>query len=261
MNRFSKLPELMVAPNGARKTKKDHPKLPITISETVEDAYKCFKNGANAIHAHVRDKNGSHTLDIGLYNELIKELKIKVPDLPVQITTEAVGKYSPNQQFEVVKKLSPESTSVAFVEMLPDIKDYKLAKKFYEFSIDNNIQVQHILYSFEELRHFVHAIKSKIIPSTNLQVLYVLGKYDKNFQSRPEDLIPFIQEHKSIISFTEWGVCAFGEAETDCLMKSYSQGGKARVGFENNFQNADGTTADTNADRVSEIVKLKKSIL
>ena len=261
MNRFSKLPELMVAPNGARKTKKNHPNLPITISEIVEEADKCFRCGANAIHAHVRDKNESHTLDTGLYSELIKELKVKVPDLPVQITTEAVGKYSPNEQFEVVKKLLPESASVAFIEMLPDIKDYKLAKKFYEFSIDNNIQVQHILYSFEDLRLFIQAIKTKIILNKNLQVLYVLGRYDKNFQSRTEDLDLFIQEHKSIISFIEWGVCAFGEAETDCLMKSYSLGGKARVGFENNFQNADGTIAETNADRVSEIVKLRKAIL
>ena len=206
MNRFSKLPELMVAPNGARKTKKDHPNLPITISEIVEEACICFSHGANAIHAHVRDKNGSHSLDTGLYNELIKELKVKVPDLAVQITTEAVGKYSPNEQFEVVKKLSPESASVAFTEMLPDIKDYKLAKKFYEFSIDNNIQVQHILYSFEDLRHFIQAIKLKIIPSLNLQVLYVLGRYDKDFQSRTEDLNPFIQEHKKIISKIQMGL-------------------------------------------------------
>tara|TARA_B100001093_G_scaffold507895_1_gene569154 strand:+ start:202 stop:987 length:786 start_codon:yes stop_codon:yes gene_type:complete len=261
MNRFSNLPELMVAPNGARKSKKDHPNLPITISEIVEESDNCFKCGVNAIHAHVRDKNGCHSLDTGLYNELIKELKVKVPDLPVQITTEAVGKYSPNEQFEVVKKLLPESASVAFIEMLPDIKDYKLAKKFYEFSIDNNIQVQHILYSVKDLKLFIQAIKSKIISNNNLQVLYVLGRYDKNFQSRTEDLDLFIQEHKSILSFIEWGICAFGEAETDCLMKSFTFGGKARVGFENNFQNADGTIAETNADRVSEIVKLRKAIL
>ena len=91
--------------------------------------------------------------------------------------------------------------------------------------------------------------------------MYVLGRYDKNFQSRTEDLDLFIQEHKSILSFIEWGICAFGEAETDCLMKSFTLGGKARVGFENNFQNADGTIAETNADRVSEIVKLRKAIL
>ena len=33
----------MVAPNGARKVKKDHPEVPLTIGETVEVAKKCFK--------------------------------------------------------------------------------------------------------------------------------------------------------------------------------------------------------------------------
>ena len=79
MNRFSKLPELMIAPNGARKTKKDHPNLPITIPEVVEEARKCFGLGVNAIHAHVRDKKGNHILDTGLYLELIKELSQKCP--------------------------------------------------------------------------------------------------------------------------------------------------------------------------------------
>ena len=85
----------MVAPNGARKTKEDHPNLPITISEIVREAVNCFNKGANAIHAHVRDKKGDHCLDVGLYRELLSELDMKVPELPVQITTEAVGKFSP----------------------------------------------------------------------------------------------------------------------------------------------------------------------
>ena len=134
MNRFSNIPKLMVAPNGARKSKKDHPNLPITISEIVQEAKNCFQKGANAIHAHVRDQEGNHSLDIGLYKELIKELKIKVPDLPVQITTEAVGKYSPEDQINVVEKIIPEAASVALIEMIPDKNDTNLAQKFYKFS-------------------------------------------------------------------------------------------------------------------------------
>ena len=41
----------------------------------VQEAKDCFQKGANAIHAHVRDQEGNHSLDIGLYKELIKELK------------------------------------------------------------------------------------------------------------------------------------------------------------------------------------------
>ena len=61
---------------------------------------------------------------------------------------------------------------------------------------------------------------------------------------------------KNILTSIDWGVCAFGKAETDCLIKAFSLGGKLRVGFENNFYNKDGKIAETNADRVSEIVKL-----
>ena len=50
-----KLPNLMVAPNGARKVKKDHPEVPLTIQETVEVARNCYEAGAGAIHLHVRN--------------------------------------------------------------------------------------------------------------------------------------------------------------------------------------------------------------
>ncbi len=246
----------MVAPNGARKTKKDHPNLPINISEIVKEAVNCFNQGANAIHAHVRDKKGDHCLDEGLYKELLSELEKKVPELLVQITTESVGKFSPEEQFEVVKLVQPEAASVALVEMMPNIKEPRLAQKFYKFSIENNIQIQHILYSVEDLKLFKKAIELNVIPKKNLQVLYVLGRYDKNFQSKKEDLDFFLEEHKKIIFEIDWGICAFGRAETDCLIKSNLNGGKVRVGFENNFYNQDGTLASSNAERVAEVTKL-----
>ena len=107
----------MVAPNGARKTKEDHPNLPITISEIVKEAVNCFNEGANAIHAHVRDKKGDHCLDAGIYRELLSELDIKVPELPVQITTEAVGKFSPEAMGDYIagpNHVLPTSGSAKF---------------------------------------------------------------------------------------------------------------------------------------------------
>ena len=185
----------MVAPNGARQTKEDHPNLPISISEIVKEAVNCYNEGANAIHAHVRDKKGNHSLDVGLYKELLSELDIKVPELPVQITTEAVGKFSPEEQFEAVKLVQPEAASVALIEMMPNIKEPKLAQNFYNFAIENNVQIQHILYSVEDLKLFKKAIELKVIPKKNLQVLYVLGRYDKNSGL----LIPGVKDNLGII--------------------------------------------------------------
>ena len=50
----------MVAPNGARPMKKDHPKVPMTISEIVKTGQACYHSGADAIHFHIRNENGQH---------------------------------------------------------------------------------------------------------------------------------------------------------------------------------------------------------
>ena len=65
------LPKLMVSPNGSRKMKKDHPAVPLSISEIVNTAKNCYTAGAEAMHFHVRDKNGLHVLDSGLYKEAL----------------------------------------------------------------------------------------------------------------------------------------------------------------------------------------------
>ena len=50
----------MVAPNLARPMKKDHPKVPITISEIVNTGKACFQAGAGAIHFHTKEIKGVH---------------------------------------------------------------------------------------------------------------------------------------------------------------------------------------------------------
>ena len=46
---------LTVAPNGGRKTKADHPALPLSPDELARTAAECLERGASMIHLHVRD--------------------------------------------------------------------------------------------------------------------------------------------------------------------------------------------------------------
>ena len=46
---------LMIAPNGARRTTADHPALPVTAAGLAGTARACQREGATAIHLHVRD--------------------------------------------------------------------------------------------------------------------------------------------------------------------------------------------------------------
>ena len=66
---------LTVAPNGASKTKADHPALPMTSEEIAACAAACAEAGAAMIHLHVRDRQGGHTLDVGTYRAAIKAVR------------------------------------------------------------------------------------------------------------------------------------------------------------------------------------------
>jgi len=248
------LPQIMVAPNGARRTKSDHPALPVTVKETVAAAVACFEAGAGALHAHVRDAAGQHVLDAGLYRELLSQMKAAAPQMLVQITTEAVGRYSPSEQRSLVRDVRPEAVSIALKEMIPDA-DTAEAASFYAWAQDEGIAVQHILYSPDDVARFFAVSSQGVIPDGPHQLLFVLGRYSENQQSAPDDLDPFLQAMETGCGGTapDWAVCAFGERETECLAYAVSKGGKARIGFENGLWNRDGTLARDNADRVRDL--------
>lgn len=244
----------MVAPNGARKTKADHPELPITIAETIDTAKACFAAGANAIHLHVRNAEGGHSLDTGLYREALDQLTVQVPNLEVQITTEAVGQYTPTQQQQVVREVLPGYVSISLAEMLSGDKNE--AAEFYRWCTEESISVQHILYGQDDLNALESMLEQGNLSKRNLQLLFVLGRYTKNQTSEPSDLTPFTSWllHNDVQA--DWAVCAFGKNESICLQAALTAGGKVRVGFENSFWNADGSLAKDNAERVAELQKL-----
>ena len=247
------LPRIMVAPTGARRSVADHPALPTTIPQIVADARGCLAAGAGGIHAHVRDASGQHSLDAGLYRELLAELAAAVPEMVVQITTEAVGRYTPEEQRALVLGLRPAQVSVALREMILDQSDATL-KQFYHWAAEGGICIQHILYTPEEAEMMESHVARGIIPADRLELMFVLGQYGGARDSSPEDLKRFLKMRHGKIAHAGWAVCAFGQNETACLLAALRQGGKARIGFENNLMNADGSLAPSNAARVKELV-------
>lgn len=253
---FQALPDIMVAPNGARRTTADHPALPVTIPQIVETAKACFAAGAGGIHAHVRDADQAHVLDAGLYRELVAELARELPDMAVQITTEAVGRYTPAEQRAVVRAVMPKMVSVALREMIPDA-DTSEAARFYHWAHEARIAVQHILYAPNEVSSLEELVAAGVIPGDDLQCLFVLGRYAKDQESDPLDLLPFLDTLRMSELTADWAVCAFGRGETAGLQAAFAAGGKARVGFENSLWNADGSLAADNAERVRAIAALQ----
>lgn len=248
------LPDLMVAPNGAARTKADHPALPMTIPEIVASAAACHAAGADGLHAHVRDAEGGHVLDAGLYAELLAELARSVPAMRLQITTEAVGRYHPADQRRLVETLRPAMVSVALREITAE-PDMAITRRFFAFCAEADIAVQHILYSPAEVDGLARLIDHGVIANRGLQVLHVLGRYTAGQQSSPGDILPALRHQTAAGLAPDWAVCAFGPSETDCLVAARRAGGKVRIGFENNFWNRDGSLAADNAARVADFIQ------
>lgn len=240
---------IMVAPNGARRTKSDHPNLPITPDEVIADVLASCENGAFAVHVHARDDALKHTLDAQRYGEMLQAVGEAVGDtMIVQMTTEAVGVYSAAEQIAAVKALKPTFASLAIRELVPDEAHEADAHAFFVWLKEQAIVPQFILYVPDDLTLFLDLKARGLIPFENPYLLFVLGRYSVNQQSSPADLEPFLE----VFGNRTWPfmVCAFGAHEAACMRAAMDAGGHARVGFENNLLLPDGSRADNNADLV-----------
>ncbi|MBB3066924.1 3-keto-5-aminohexanoate cleavage protein [Limibacillus halophilus] len=249
---------LTVAPNGARKTKRDHPALPITPAELAAEAEASLAAGAAMIHLHVRDAEDQHSLDPGRYREAIDAIRERVGNkIVIQMTTEAVGRYSPAEQMASVRAVEPEAVSLAVREFFSDPNLEKDAARFTHELAERGVMAQYIVYSEEDLQWFSSLRDTGKLPIQAQSLLFVLGRYTAGQRSEPSDLLPFLRANKPNYS---WALCAFGPKEAACAAAAATLGGHARVGFENNLLLSDGTPAPNNAALIAQAVAIARAI-
>ena len=165
---------IAVAPNGGRKTKADHPALPLTPDELARAAAECLDRG----HVHVRDAEGRHILEADAYRAAIERISEAVGDrLVVQITSESLGRYSSDEQKAVVLKAKPEAVSLALCEFAPEHTDEAGFGEFVGRLKHMRIWPQIILYSADEAARLGAMRERGLIPFDSLAVLYVLGRF------------------------------------------------------------------------------------
>ena len=167
-----------VAPTGARRGKSDHPAIPLTPDEIGQEAARCREAGAAMIHLHVRDAEGRHSLDPDLYRAATAAVRREAgADLIVQVTTEAVGIYAPEEQIAAMRALEPEAFSAAVREIVPDADAERAAGGFFSEQAERGVLVQHIVYNAEDVRRLADLVGRGVIPTRCASALFVLGRY------------------------------------------------------------------------------------
>ncbi len=240
-----------VAPNGARRMPTDHEALPITPTQLALCARQCVEAGATWFHVHVRDDQGAHSLDPGRYREAFAAIHEAVGEaLVLQMTTEAVGRYTPAQQMAAVRALQPQAVSLAVRELFADEAGLADALAFWHELREAGTAMQFIVYDTDDLRRLVALHQRPGGFQGCPEVLMVLGSYASRKAGHPRDLLPLLGQ---LPASWRWSACAFGASELACLVACASLGGGVRVGFENNVWRPDGQPAQDNAELVRQV--------
>ena len=248
-----------VAPTGARRTRADHPHLPITPEEIAREARACLDAGAAMLHLHVRDARGAHTLEAAAYRAAIAAVGAACGDgLVIQVTTEATGRFTPAEQMACVRELRPEAVSLAIRELVPDASHEAEAARFLAWCRRERIETQYILYDVADLERLDDLSGRGVIPERRPSRLYVLGRYAPRRPADPAELLPILARDGG--REAPWTVCAFGPRELACVTTAAALGGHVRVGFENNLHLPDGSLAGSNAALVAGVVNLAAAI-
>lgn len=239
---------LMVAPNGARRGHADHPAISLTPEALARDAVECFAAGAAAMHLHVRDGEGRHLLDASAYREALQAIRETVgEELVLQVTSEAGGRYAPDEQRRVIAELQPEAVSLSVRELFSKPAEHMASGELCHSLAGAGSSIQYILYSPEDLKTFNALRQVGVVPDTPSLLLFVLGRYEKPPVADPARLPSFLAH---LDARDHWAVCAFGPTEGECMALAARKGGHARVGFENNLWRPDGKLAASNAELV-----------
>ncbi|HJE26152.1 MAG TPA: 3-keto-5-aminohexanoate cleavage protein [Methylorubrum populi] len=236
------------APNGATRTKADHPALPMSAAELARTAAEIAEAGAALIHVHVRDGEGRHLLDADAYRAATQAIRAEVGDrLVVQITSEAAGRYVAPEQMAVVRAVRPEAVSLALREIVADAASEAAAAEFFAWARRERIFLQVILYEPAEVIRYAELKRRGVLGDGQDFPLFVLGRYTPGQVSRPADLLPFLAVAEDL---PLWSICAFGPRENACALVAAGLGGHVRVGFENSLLAPDGRPAESNAAQI-----------
>jgi 3-keto-5-aminohexanoate cleavage enzyme len=250
---------LAVAPSGGRRGKADHPAIPLTVKELAEEAPAWRDAGASVLHLHIRDEIGAHSLSPATYADAIDTLRGAIGDsMVLQITTEAMGRFTPREQMDTVRATRPEAVSLALRELAPSDDDKQSFADFLAWMAAERIAPQIILHDRRDADRLLAWVKEGSIDPGAISVLYVLGRYSADQISNPVDLLAFLGIEEP--PYRDWMMCAFGPNEMRCAALAALLHGHVRIGFENNFYLSGGQLAPRNVDLVAQMAQTLKAL-
>jgi len=261
---------ITVAIIGGITTREKTPYPPMTPQEIAESAIESYHAGAAVCHIHVRDpKTHAPSMKVELYKEVYERIREKC-DMVINLSTGSGGRLlydpqsntwntselkSPEERVEHVLKLKPELCSLdvgtlnfgprAFINLVPIVE--KMAGLIKEAGVKPELEV----FDIGHIRIAKHLIRQGIVAKPPLFQL-CLG-IPWGIEATTENMVYM---HNNLPGETLWYAFAIGAQHFHMAAASMTNGGHARVGFEDNLYIQKNVLAKTNAEMVRKVVEI-----
>jgi uncharacterized protein (DUF849 family) len=261
---------ITVAIIGGITTREKTPYPPMTPQEIAESAIESYHAGAAVCHIHVRDpKTHAPSMKFELYKEVYERIREKC-DMVINLSTGSGGRLlydpqsntwntselkSPEERVEHVLKLKPELCSLdvgtlnfgprAFINLVPIVE--KMAGLIKEAGVKPELEV----FDIGHIRIAKHLIRQGIVAKPPLFQL-CLG-IPWGIEATTENMVYM---RNNLPGETLWYAFAIGAQHFQMAAASMTNGGHARVGFEDNLYIQKNVLAKTNAEMVRKVVEI-----
>ena len=247
---------ICVAITGSVPTKKDNPAVPIRISEQIESTQECYELGASIAHCHVRNDDGTPSIDPDKYRRLKEGIEKYCPGMIIQLSTGGRSGHG----FDRGKMLSlkPDMASLTVgsnnfptrvYENPPDLVDW-LAEEMIRNSIKPEIEI----FDLSHIHQAASLAKQNKLRG-NLYIQFVMGV--KNAMPADFDVFKYyIKTVNRLLPKALW--CGAGIGKNQRILNEWciKMGGHVRTGLEDNIRIDKETLAPSNAS----LVKIAKEI-
>jgi len=247
---------ICVAITGSVPTKEDNPAVPISISEQIESTQECYELGASIAHCHVRNDDGTPSIDPDKYRRLKEGIEKYCPGMIIQLSTG--GRSGHGFARGKMLSLRPDMASLTVgsnnfptrvYENPPDLVDW-LAEEMIKNSVKPEIEV----FDLSHIHQAANLAKQNKLQG-NLYIQFVMGV--KNAMPADFDVFEYyIKTVNRLLPKALW--CGAGIGRNQRILNEWciKLGGHVRTGLEDNIRIDKETLAPSNAS----LVKIAKEI-
>ena len=247
---------ITVAGIGAELTREQQPNLPITPDEIAADAAACREAGASIYHLHVRDAEGTPTMDVGTFERALAAIR-STTDLVVQFTSGGAVTDSEEDRIAPLD-LRPDMASLTtgtvnfgeevFSNPLP------LIRRFYARMLEVGIVPEFEIFEagmVATARRLYDELSADHHQHYDL-VLGVPGAIPADL-----DVVGFLRTR--LPEGATWSATGIGRAHLPVAGESIATGGHVRTGFEDVRYLEPGVLAESNAQLVGRVAAMART--